>query len=76
MIEVRLFADLPGDSRSGRRSLDVPWRPGLTVGDILEEEGIEPARVRIVMVNGIHAKLEAEIQDGDRVGLFPPIGGG
>jgi molybdopterin converting factor small subunit len=76
MIEVRLFADLPGHSRSGRRSLDVAWRPGLTVGSILEEEGIEPARVRIILVNGIHADLEAGIQDGDRVGLFPPVGGG
>jgi molybdopterin converting factor small subunit len=30
----------------------------------------------VVMVNGRHAPLEQELQDGDNLALFPLVGGG
>jgi sulfur-carrier protein len=76
MIEVRLFATLPELSARGRKHLELEARPGLTVRTVLESEGLPQDAVRIVMLNGHHAGLEDELHDGDRLGLFPPVGGG
>jgi molybdopterin converting factor small subunit len=28
------------------------------------------------MINGLHCTFDSELSDGDRLGLFPPVGGG
>ncbi len=54
----------------------LPHRPGLTVAGVLAELGISPAEVKIIMVNGVAAGPELALAEGDRVGLFPAVGGG
>lgn len=76
MIEVRLFATLTLRSAGARGHFQREWHPGLTVREIVEAEGLQPADIRIIMVNGVHGTLESELEDGDRLGLFPPVGGG
>jgi molybdopterin converting factor small subunit len=50
--------------------------PGLTVRDIVRGEGLGEQEVHIVMLNGAHGTLDSPLADGDRLGLFPPVGGG
>jgi molybdopterin converting factor small subunit len=76
MIDVRLFATLPLRSATGRKHFETKWHPGLTVHEVVETEGLEPGEVRIIMINGLHGTMESELADGDRLGLFPPVGGG
>lgn len=76
MIEVGLFADLADRAKSRSRHLSVRFQPGLTVGDIIREEGLAEADVRVILVNGRHAGPTTQLRDGDRVSLFPAIGGG
>ncbi len=76
MIDVRLFATLPMRSTSGRKEFALEPRPGLTVGEIVDAEGLRRTDVHIVMINGKHGSLDSELDDGDRLGLFPPVGGG
>lgn len=76
MIDFRLFATLPMRSATGRKEFQLDPTPGLTVRDVVEGEGIKPAEIHIVMINGLHGSLDSELSDGDRVGVFPPIGGG
>lgn len=76
MIEVHLFAMLSVHSTTGRKQFEVRSRPGLTVREIVEAEGLKPTDVHIVMINGLHGTMESELRDGDRLGLFPPVGGG
>jgi molybdopterin converting factor small subunit len=76
MIEVRLFATLPMRSARGRKQFEVEPRDGLTVGDVVAGEGLDESEVHLVMINGTHGKLNSPLADGDRLGLFPPIGGG
>lgn len=76
MIEVRLFATLPRRSATGRKQFEVPFSAGLIVRDLVEAEGLKPTDVHIVMINGLHGTMESELGDGDRLGLFPPVGGG
>ena len=76
MIDVHLFATLPMRSTTGRKQFEIGSRLGLTVREIVEAEGLQPTDVHIVMINGLHGTIESELGDGDRLGLFPPVGGG
>lgn len=76
-LEVRLYATLrqaAPASPDGVVSLDVP--DGATVAQILSLIKIDPADVRMIMVNGVAAELDQTLKYGDRLGLFPPLGGG
>jgi molybdopterin synthase sulfur carrier subunit len=50
--------------------------PGLTVLALMESLGIPPKEVKIVMLNGRSAPKDSQLNDGDRLGLFPAVGGG
>lgn len=76
MIDVRLFATLPMRSTTGRKEFQLEPREGLTVRAVVEGEGIRAGDIHIIMVNGTHGTLDTELKDGDRLGLFPPVGGG
>lgn len=38
--------------------------------------GIDPALIKLTMVNGKRYEMDDVIEDGDRVAFFPPVGGG
>ena len=61
------------DSTTGIR-----WTfPGeMTVAQVCEGLGIPADKVKIVIVNGKDETLDYVVRGGDRVGLFPPVGGG
>lgn len=76
MIDVRLFATLPMHSTTHRKHFEIESCSRLTVREIVEAEGLKPTDIHIVMINGLHGTLESQLADGDRLGLFPPVGGG
>jgi hypothetical protein len=59
-----------------QEGLLMPHRPGLSVAGLLDELGIAPAEVKIIMVDGVKADAARALADGARVGLFPALGGG
>ncbi|MCL0036450.1 MoaD/ThiS family protein [Dehalococcoidia bacterium] len=79
IIEIRLYATL----KSYRPELKV-GEPlflnvdeGTTAKRVLEEVlGIPAKVIKTVFVNGIYRDLDHVLADGDRVGIFPPVGGG
>lgn len=77
-IEVRLFAYLrglfPSESR-GVKKIDI--KNCLTIDHLMDEVGIVEKEIMIVMINGIR-KLDynESLKEGDRVSIFPPVGGG
>ena len=77
-IEVRLYASLrkyhpePGSSEAFTVTVDDDTR----LGDLADKLNIPGEEVAISMVNGKHGEESDILQDGDRIGLFPPIGGG
>ena len=56
----------------------IKWviRKGTTVSDICRQLSIPTELIKIVMVNGIGKSLEYTLEGNERVGLFPPVGGG
>jgi len=77
-IEVNLFASLarlkPADA--GRKSWQVQCDEGTTVSTLLLQIGIPEKEVKLIFRNGIMSSPEEMLQDGDRLGIFPPVGGG
>lgn len=77
-IEVRLFAYLrellPSESR-GLKKIKV--KNDLTIDRLMDEIGIVEKEIMIVMINGLR-KLDYNetMKEGDRVAIFPPVGGG
>jgi sulfur carrier protein ThiS len=50
--------------------------PGETVRSLMQRLGIPEDQVAIIMLNGKSADPAAPLADGDRLGLFPAVGGG
>ena len=77
-IEIRLFATLASyadhedlDS-DGCLSIEGP----ATIRDAVLRLGVPEQDIKLVFLNGVGASLDASLNDKDRVGIFPPIGGG
>lgn len=56
--------------------LNVEAKEGQSVARLLDRLGIPLDKIKIIMVNGVAAGADTILADGDRVGLFPPVGGG
>ncbi len=55
-------------------SLEVPT--GAPVSQVINRLGLPPEEVTLIMVNGVRREPDFPLQGGERLGLFPPIGGG
>ena len=76
-IDLKLFVNLarfhPGDtSGSGPHEVAEDTR----VDQLIRDLGMEQDLVKLIFVNGRKALPDQVLADGDRVGLFPPVGGG
>lgn len=54
----------------------LPVKPGETIRELLSRRGIPENQVAIIMLNGKSVDSAAPLSDGDRLGLFPAVGGG
>ena len=73
-LEIKCFATLAEFSPPEGKLRHVP--EGATVARVMEMLHVPPDDVRIIFINGVHAAPEAQLRDGDRLGLFPAVGGG
>jgi sulfur carrier protein ThiS len=69
---LRLFVQ--GYSPYEGITLEVP--SGFTVSRVIAELGLPPEEVTLVLVNGVRQQPDFPLEGGERLGLFPPIGGG
>jgi len=73
-ITVKCFASL---SRFTPPDADAyPIAPGDTAGSVVARLGIPLDDLKLIFVNGVHAQLSVPLGEGDRLGLFPAVGGG
>ena len=49
---------------------------GISLGELINRLGLPAKEIRVTMINGRHAAWDKVIKDGDRVGIFPAVGGG
>ncbi len=78
-VEVRLYATLRKYQPEAELGEGVAFdlAEGTTVGEVVDRElGIPPREVKVIFVNGVSRKPDHLLADGDRVAIFPPVGGG
>ncbi len=73
-IQLKLYASLrrftpPAPDR-------YPIEKGSTVARLIEGLGIPASEVKLIFVDNVKGTPESILQGGERVGIFPPIGGG
>lgn len=73
-ISIKLFATL---SKYMPASADqYPVLPGTTVRNLLKGLGVPENDVKLIFINGVKKGLPSTLHGGERVGIFPPVGGG
>ena len=77
-IEVNLYATLKKymKNETGGKSSAIDLEEGVCVKDVIQKLKIPADLVKLIFINGVHAKIDTTLKDGDRLGLFPPVGGG
>lgn len=75
-ITLKLFATLKSYTPDGMDTDQYPVRPGITVQDLVNELGIHDKEAKLIFVNGVRVPRDMVLQGGERVGIFPPVGGG
>ena len=77
-IELKLYASLTPymPEKTGENLHLVEITEGITIGQFLENLKIPNGAVRIIFLNGVHARADEILKEGDRLGVFPPLAGG
>ncbi len=77
-LDVYLYASLAKylPRQTGDKLVQIPAIPGGTARDILRQLRVPEKEVKLIFINGVRRDPEAQIKDGDRIGFFPPVGGG
>ena len=73
-IEIRLFATLQPYTPHNAASYHV--EVGTSIEMIVEALNIPKDQIKLIFSNGVRCDGSNIVQDGDRIGIFPPIGGG
>ncbi|MGD8960921.1 MAG: MoaD/ThiS family protein [Desulfobacterales bacterium] len=73
-IQLKLFANLQAFTPPAADQYTI--EAGITVGDLLAQLGIPEDKIKIIFIDGVSSELTTILRGGERVGIFPPIGGG
>jgi molybdopterin converting factor small subunit len=73
-INLKLFATLQQFMPASADSFTI--EAGSTIEHLLEQLEIPQSKAKLIFVNGVKADLSAALHGGERVGIFPPVGGG
>ena len=58
------------------QGLTLEVAPGATVAQVAARLGLPAAEITLIMVDGRRQEADFSLQGSERLGLFPPIGGG
>jgi molybdopterin converting factor small subunit len=78
-IELKLYASLARfmpDETGGSAAKTLEVGEGTTISELLEAMKVPVNAVKLIFLNGTHAKGDRVLKEGDRVGVFPPVAGG
>ena len=77
-VKVVLYANLGRFHPEGQgyREFTLKVQPGSPVGTVLDLLKIPAEEYKVAFVNNRRRELTEPLEEGDRVALFPPVGGG
>ena len=73
-INLKLFATLQKFMPTSADNYTI--EAGATIQRLLDELEIPQGKAKLIFINGVKADLNTALNGGERVGIFPPVGGG
>jgi sulfur-carrier protein len=73
-IQIKLFASLQKFMPASAENFAI--EAGITVGELIQQLNIPQDMIKLVFIDNVHAGLTSTLKGGERVGIFPPVGGG
>ena len=73
-IDLNLFATLNKFLPENSQGYEI--QENMTVNELITSLEIPPDDVKLIFINGKKKDRSYTLQHGDRVGIFPPVGGG
>ena len=73
-IQLKLFATLQQFMPDSADNFTI--EAGTTIQNLLDKLDIPPAKAKLIFIDGIKADMNQTLNGGERVGIFPPVGGG
>lgn len=73
-IKVRLFASLR--NQVGKKEVELNISEQDRVKDVVKSLSLSEKENFITMINGVHCRLDHNLNDGDVLSIFPMIAGG
>jgi molybdopterin converting factor small subunit len=73
-IQIKLFAALQQFMPDSADKFAI--EAGTSIQSLLDELNIPPGKARLIFIDGVKADLNKTLNGGERVGIFPPVGGG
>ena len=78
MVEVRLYARLRKyhPNPESNEALVITLNDKAKLGNLLDKLKLPKEEIKVIFVNGKSEEESHLLKDGDRVGIFSPVGGG
>jgi len=73
-IQIKLFATLQPFTPPAGEKYRID--PGISIRSLLEQLNLPEEKAKLIFIDGIKANLSSTLNGGERVGIFPPVGGG
>ena len=73
-IDLKLYATLNRFLPSSHEQ--YPVDSGETVFSLIQKLGIPVNQAKLIFIDGVKCELSTPLHGGERVGIFPPVGGG
>ena len=73
-IRIKLFATLQRFMPASTENYDI--EKGTTIRSLLQQLDLPENKAKLIFIDGVKAELTTVLQGGERVGIFPPVGGG
>jgi molybdopterin converting factor small subunit len=73
-IQIKLFAALQHFTPDSADHF--PIETGTSIRSLLDRLDIPPAKAKLIFIDGIKVDIDHTLSGGERVGIFPPVGGG
>ena len=73
-IQLKLFANLQAFTPPGADHYAI--KAGMTVNDLIAQLDVPEDKIKIIFIDGVKSELTTILRGGERVGIFPAVGGG
>jgi molybdopterin converting factor small subunit len=73
-IQIKLFATLQRFMPASAENYAI--ETGTTIHTLLQQLDLPENKAKLIFIDGVKAELATVLQGGERIGIFPPVGGG